>query len=117
MPAPPPPTRPLLDVLEVLLDAFGDDVLLDGWTIAHRSKRSGPTVYKVIDRLEDAEWVSAKWEEAGGGAAGHDRRRLYRLKPNATAAAGDMLREHPRLKRASWSPARPGIAHSRTSTT
>jgi PadR family transcriptional regulator, regulatory protein PadR len=116
MPAPPPPTRPLLDVLEVLLDAFGKDVLLDGWTIAHRSRRSGPTVYKVIDRLEDAEWISAKWEETGSDASGHDRRRLYQLKPNATAAAGELLRDNPRRKRAPWSAAQPGIAHSRIST-
>jgi PadR family transcriptional regulator, regulatory protein PadR len=105
----------LLDVLEVLLDAFSDDVLLDGWSIAQRSRRSGPMVYKVIDRLEDAGWITARWEDHS--APGRDRRRLYQLKPNATVAAGDMVRTHPPKRRAAWRPSRPGVAHGRTAAT
>ncbi len=44
-------TNPLLDVLEVLLEAFDNDRQeLHGWAIMKAAARSGPTVYGVLDR-------------------------------------------------------------------
>src|SRR5690349_25158716 len=46
-------TQPLFDVLDVLLRAVDDDDLqLHGYAIMRLTKRSGPTVYGVLDRLE-----------------------------------------------------------------
>ena len=57
-------TNPLLDVLEVLLEAFDNDRQeLHGWAIIKTAGRSGPTVYGVLDRLEDANWITGRWED------------------------------------------------------
>jgi PadR family transcriptional regulator, regulatory protein PadR len=83
-------TGPLLDVLEVFLEACRDGRDLHGWTIMKATKRSGPTVYGVLDRLEDAGWISGWWEEQHP-EPGRPRRRFYRLTPNGTAAARQLL--------------------------
>jgi PadR family transcriptional regulator, regulatory protein PadR len=83
-------TGPLLDVLEVFLQAWRDGRDLHGWTIMKATKRAGPTVYGVLDRLEDAGWITGWWEEQHP-EPGRPRRRFYRLTPNGTAAAQQLL--------------------------
>jgi PadR family transcriptional regulator, regulatory protein PadR len=83
-------TGPLLDVLEVFLQALADDQELHGWAIMKATKRAGPTVYGVLDRLEDAGWVTGRWEDQPADA-NTPRRRLYRLSPTGAAAARDLL--------------------------
>jgi hypothetical protein len=57
-------TNPLLDVLAVLLAAFEDDRReMHGWAIMKATARSGPTVYGVLDRLEDAHLITGRWED------------------------------------------------------
>jgi len=82
-------TGPLLDVLEVLLDAPGE---LHGWAIMKATARSGPTVYQVLERLTEAGWVDAKWE-AMHPEPGKPRRRFYRLTPAIVPAARALLSE------------------------
>jgi DNA-binding transcriptional MerR regulator/DNA-binding PadR family transcriptional regulator len=83
-------TGPLLDVLEVFLQAFANDEELHGWAILKATKRAGPTVYGVLDRLEDAGWVTGRWEDQPPNA-NTPRRRLYRLTPGGVVAARDLL--------------------------
>ena len=86
-------TNPLLDVLDVLLQAFdshGGD--LHGWAIMRATKRSGPTVYGVLDRLEDIGWISGRWEEENP-EPGKPRRRLYSITPTGVVGAREILRE------------------------
>jgi PadR family transcriptional regulator len=83
-------TGPLLDVLEIFLQAFAHDRELHGWAIVKASKRAGPTVYGVLDRLEDAGWVTGRWEDQPPNA-NTPRRRLYRLTLTGAAAARDLL--------------------------
>jgi DNA-binding PadR family transcriptional regulator len=83
-------TGPLLDVLEQLLNAHNQRVELHGWPIVHNTKRTGPTVYRVLDRLEDAGWVTARWDDPGPGS-GRPRRRLYRFTPTGLAEARGIL--------------------------
>jgi PadR family transcriptional regulator, regulatory protein PadR len=86
-------TQPLLDVLDVLLRAVDDDGLqLHGYAIMRLTKRSGPTVYGVLDRLEDANWVSGYWEREAA-EPNKPRRRLYRLTPTGIAKAHELLAE------------------------
>jgi len=83
-------TGPLLDVLEVFLRAFEDKVELHGWAIMKMTKRSGPTVYGVLDRLEDAGWITGRWEEQHP-ESNKPRRRFYELTPTGVAAAQALL--------------------------
>ncbi|MGH3887942.1 MAG: PadR family transcriptional regulator [Pseudonocardiaceae bacterium] len=83
-------TGPLLDVVEVFLQAFNEDALIHGWAIAKATKRSGPTVYGVLDRLEDAGWITGQWEDQHS-ESNKPRRRLYRLTPTGLTAARDLL--------------------------
>jgi PadR family transcriptional regulator PadR len=104
-------TNPLLDVLEVFLQAHNDDRELHGWAILKATRRSGPTVYGVLDRLEDAGWITGRWEDQAPNA-NTPRRRLYRLTPTGTTAAEDLLtaRRPSALSRLRRQP-RPGPAH------
>lgn len=99
-------TGPLLDVLEYFLDALGSNEEVHGWAIMHAIKRSGPTVYGVLDRLEDAGWITGRWEDDPEG--GRPRRRLYTLTPNGRAEARELLAER-RPARARGT-AEPGLA-------
>src|SRR5579859_4545056 len=60
-------TDPLLEVVEVLLDA---DAGLHGWAIMKKTQRSGPTVYQVLERLRKAGWVECWWEDEEPPRAG-----------------------------------------------
>jgi DNA-binding PadR family transcriptional regulator len=84
-------TNPLLDVLEVLLEAFGNDGQeLHGWAIMKAVARSGPTVYGVLDRLEDANWITSRWEDHNP-QPNKPRRRFYRLTPTGAVSAVRLL--------------------------
>ena len=86
-------TRPLLDVLDALFQAFDDKADdLHGWAIMKATKRSGPTVYGVLDRLEDMGWIEGRWEQSNPDPS-KPRRRFYRLTPTGEMSARDLLRE------------------------
>jgi PadR family transcriptional regulator len=85
-------TGPLLDVLEALLEAYQQNVELHGWGLMRTTKRPGPTIYRVLDRLEDAEWVTARWEDSNPDLS-KPRRRFYRLTPTGLAQARTILAE------------------------
>ena len=104
-------TDPLLDVLEVFLQAHNDDQELHGWAILKATGRSGPTVYGVLDRLEDAGWITGRWEDQAPDA-NTPRRRLYRLTPTGTTGSEDLLaaRRPAALSRLRQQP-RPGPAY------
>jgi len=54
------------------------------------TKRSGPTVYGVLDRLEDRNWIEGSWEEQGP-SSNRPRRRFYRLTPQGASGLHDLL--------------------------
>jgi PadR family transcriptional regulator PadR len=83
-------TGPLLDVLEALLRARNENAELHGWAIMKEAKRSGPTVYGVLDRLEDAGWITGRWE-AQHPESNRPRRRFYQLTGVGAAAAHELL--------------------------
>jgi PadR family transcriptional regulator, regulatory protein PadR len=85
-------TGPLLDVAEALLEAFADNREIHGWAMAKRTNHSGPTIYNVVNRLEDLDWITGRWEDQNDGL-NRPRRRLYRLTPTGVAAARALLAE------------------------
>ncbi|GAA2885696.1 PadR family transcriptional regulator [Nonomuraea rubra] len=85
-------TQPTLDVLETLLHAFDNNEDIHGWAIIKRTKRAGPTVYKALDRLEDAGMITGAWEELGPDQPG-PRRRFYHLTGEGAAVARTLLAE------------------------
>jgi PadR family transcriptional regulator PadR len=107
-------TNPLLDVLEVLLQAFDNHDDLHGWAIMKATTRSGPTVYGVLDRLEDTGWIHGSWEDENP-EPGKPRRRLYSITPTGVIGAREILRERrPQALRSQHrvrGPALPGWQH------
>jgi PadR family transcriptional regulator, regulatory protein PadR len=85
-------TEPTLDVLEVLLRAHRDGRGIHGWDIKKATRRSGPTVYGIIDRLEDAELIEGHWEHQDSSDKG-PRRRYYRLTGAGVTAASKLIAE------------------------
>jgi PadR family transcriptional regulator, regulatory protein PadR len=83
-------TEPLLDVLEALLAARDHE--LYGWAITKATRRSSPTVYKILERLTDYGMVTARWEDQPPDVS-TPRRRFYRLTGHGAMAATDLLRE------------------------
>jgi PadR family transcriptional regulator PadR len=92
MAGPPRITNPFLDVLEVFVSALDGDTDLHGWAIMKATKRSGPTVYGVLDRLEDMSWVTGEWETQNPDPS-KPRRRFYQLTPTGRVGAVELLRE------------------------
>ncbi len=85
-------TQPTLDVLEVLLRAYEENMAIHGWAIIKEVKRAGPTVYNVLDRLEDAHMIKGEWE-ALPPEANRPRRRFYTLTGTGVPAARALLAE------------------------
>jgi DNA-binding PadR family transcriptional regulator len=84
-------TGPQLDgataaVLDVLLTAWDQKAELHGWEIMHRTRRPGPSVYRALDRLERAGWITATWEVLKGGEQ-RPRVRYYRITADKVEAA------------------------------
>lgn len=85
-------TGPLLDVSACLLRARNQGETVHGWALMKATKRSGPTVYGVLDRLEDCGWITGYWEELGPDS-GRPRRRFYQLTPEGVAGVEELLLE------------------------
>jgi PadR family transcriptional regulator PadR len=85
-------TGPLLDVAERLLKADAQREDLYGWQIMKDTKRAGPTVYDVLDRLEALHWITRYWESLPSDES-RPRRRLYRLTEDGRTAIPDLLAE------------------------
>jgi PadR family transcriptional regulator PadR len=93
MPGPARVTGPFLDVLALFYQTMlSDGEELHGWAIMKSTHRAGPTVYGVLDRLEDMGWIAGRWETEHP-EPGKPRRRLYRLTPQGEMAARELLRE------------------------
>lgn len=76
----------MVDVLSLLLQAWEDRTEVHGWLIMKSVRRSGPAVYQVLDRLEDAGWITGSWENLPPRQS-RPRRRYYRLTAEGAEAA------------------------------
>jgi PadR family transcriptional regulator len=85
-------TRQLLDLLAVLLAAHLRGEELHGYAMMKRAGLTGPSTYRSLDRLEDADLVDARWEELPAGDE-RPRRCYYRLNHAGAAVARKLLAE------------------------
>jgi PadR family transcriptional regulator, regulatory protein PadR len=85
-------TRPLLDVTTCLLKADIRGEQLHGWQIVKETKRTGPTVYGILDRLEDLHWTTGYWEQQNTDE-NRPRRRYYRLTDDGRSQIRELLEE------------------------
>lgn len=85
-------TRQLLDLLAALLDAHLRNQEVHGYALMKRTGLSGPSIYRGLDRLEDANLVDARWEEMPPGDE-RPRRCYYRLNPSGVVIARKLLAE------------------------
>ena len=83
-------TAPLLEVLQVLVDAGG--VELHGWAIIKATQRGGPTVYAILERLTDMGWTTARWDDRAA-EPNKPRRRYYQFTSHGAARARTLLAE------------------------
>jgi DNA-binding PadR family transcriptional regulator len=104
-------TGPLLDIVELFLRAWQDQVDLHGWQIMKEARLTGPTTIRVLDQLEDHGWITGMWDRQGA-RPGQPRVRLYRLTPTGQIAARELVAEQSQMaqRRARWRTARPGLA-------
>lgn len=77
-------TRKTLDVLQAFVDA-GPDGRLYGFELMRAASVLSGTLYPMLDRFEEAEWVVGEWEEPA--PEGRPRRRYYRLTGEGSAQA------------------------------
>ena len=82
-------TAPFLDVVEILDRATGD---LHGWAIIKASRRGGPTVYKILERLTEMGWVTGRWDDQPPNP-NRPPRRYYRLTRDGADLARALLAE------------------------
>jgi PadR family transcriptional regulator, regulatory protein PadR len=69
-------TTQTLTVLSAFISAGRE---LSGAEIAKQSKLASGTLYPLLARLEQAEWLESHWETGSASELGRPRRRLYRL--------------------------------------
>jgi PadR family transcriptional regulator, regulatory protein PadR len=88
-------TNQLLQLIFVLLEAYSQNEELHGYEIKKRAGLTGPSTYRGLDRLEDANLIEARWEELREGEH-RPRRCYYRLNAEGAATARKLLAErHP----------------------
>jgi PadR family transcriptional regulator PadR len=84
-------TGPLLKVLQELL---AEPQPVYGFDLLRRTRLKSGTVYPLLDRLENAGWVTSNWEEINTRAEGRPRRRFYSLTGQGAHEARQVLVEH-----------------------
>ncbi|MDV5145503.1 PadR family transcriptional regulator [Streptomyces exfoliatus] len=82
-------TSTTLDVLEAFLASSGE---LHGFAVAKAAGKPTGSVYPILARLEQAQWLSSHWETENPHE-GRPRRRFYELTVDGTAAAKTVLIE------------------------
>jgi PadR family transcriptional regulator, regulatory protein PadR len=66
---------------------------LSGAEIAKRTGLQSGTLYPILARLEQAEWLESKWETGDPSELGRPRRRLYQLTGFGAKSARAAYRE------------------------
>lgn len=85
-------TTQTLRLVSVLLS--GPDEEWYGLQLAAEAELNSGTVYPVLARLEDASWLTSRWEDIDPEVEGRPRRRLYQLTAEGRRSAEEAIDEH-----------------------
>jgi len=64
---------------------------LSGAEIAKKTKQQSGTLYSILMRLEEAQWLVSRWEDGDPREFGRPKRRLYRVAALGKRAFTDAL--------------------------
>lgn len=84
-------TEQTLKTLGALVGSGSEE--LSGAEIAKKTKQQSGTLYPILIRLEQAEWLESRWEDGDPRELGRPRRRLYRMTALGEKAFKDALFE------------------------
>jgi PadR family transcriptional regulator PadR len=84
-------TGPTLKVLALFLSNRTDEIA--GSEIAKNGKLASGTLYPILLRLENAGWLTSRWETEDPRELGRPRRRLYRLTGEGARSAKAAFQE------------------------
>jgi PadR family transcriptional regulator PadR len=76
-------------VLRALLEQPAQEMY--GLEICARAGLPSGTIHPILARLEKAEWLESRWEDADPRQEGRPRRRYYRLSPDGAVRARNAL--------------------------
>lgn len=78
-----------------VLSAFLADAAADryGLDLMKATDLPSGTLYPILQRLQQAGWIAAHWEQIDPAAEGRPARRYYRLTPEGAASARTALAE------------------------
>lgn len=84
-------SRPMLKVLKMMIER--PLTPYSGAEIGRQADLGSGTLYPLLQRLENAGWLTSKWEKVDPREAGRPRRRLYKLTGRGQMLAGRALAE------------------------
>jgi PadR family transcriptional regulator, regulatory protein PadR len=89
-------TQSLIGVIEAFLDAGGGE--LHGYAIIKSSGLGGPTVYKILERMTEMGWVTARWQD-NPEDPNKPRRRYYKMTSAGMQASQALVAERRQQKK------------------
>jgi DNA-binding PadR family transcriptional regulator len=98
-------------VLRALLEHPAQE--LYGLEVCAKAGLQSGTIHPILARLERAEWLESRWEDADPHEQGRPRRRYYRLSPNGAERARLALARATQSTAALWR-LRPGMTSGGT---
>jgi DNA-binding PadR family transcriptional regulator len=75
---------------------------LSGADIAAASKLKSGTLYPILARLEEAGWLSSRWEAGDPVTLGRPRRRYYRVTAEGAKNVRAVARDFAPIGRLAW---------------
>ena len=78
-------------VLRAMLDSPSGEFY--GFELSKSTGLKAGTLYPMLTRLEDAEWITGSWEDVDPAEARRPARRYYRLTPRGRVEAETTLAE------------------------
>jgi PadR family transcriptional regulator PadR len=89
-------TRTTIAVLQAFMEA-GPKHALYGLEIMRSASIMSGTLYPILDRLEDAGWVTAEWEQVDDDVT-RPRRRYYKITAEGSSAVHALAKQRPALR-------------------
>jgi PadR family transcriptional regulator PadR len=87
-------TMPVILILSAMLQRADEEWY--GLELSEHAELKSGTIYPALLRLEEAGWLTSRWEDVDPSEVKRPRRRLYRLTGVGQTVAQDALEAHRR---------------------